>query len=150
MADETFPRLLGQGVCARVGLAAIVLAAAFGSAVSAEVPATAPAATAAPAMRTTPTTRILAIGHLTRAFRPGVAQATMPQEVRDTVELYLNGKISDWYVRKDQPGVVFILDLTDATAARDLLAQLPLVKAGQLEFDLIPLGPLAPLSILTH
>ncbi len=105
---------------------------------------------AAPAMRTTPTTRILAIGHLAPTFRPGVTQPIMPQEVRDTVELYLNGKISEWYVRKDKPGVVFILDLTDVEAARTLLGTLPLAKAGQLEFDLIPLGPLAPLSILTR
>jgi hypothetical protein len=104
----------------------------------------------APAMRTTPTTRILAIGHLAATFRPGVTQPIMPQEVRDTVELYLNGKISEWYVRKDQPGVVFILDMTDVEAARTLLGDLPLAKAGQLQFVLIPLGPLAPLSILTR
>ena len=148
MSHATSLRPIRSGACARIALLATMLAAAFGSSVAAEVPASAPAA--GPAMRSTPTTRILAIGHLTSAFRPGVTQATMPQEVRDTVELYLNGKISDWYVRKDQPGVVFVLDLTDVAAARALLGELPLVKGGQLAFDLIPLGPLAPLSILTR
>ena len=129
--------------------AAVIAAAVFGFATAAHTQTAAPPS-AATVMRTTPTTRILAIGHLAATFRPGVSQPIMPQEVRDTVELYLNGKISEWYVRKDKPGVVFILDMTDVDAARSLLATLPLSKAGQLDFDLIPLGPLAPLSILTR
>lgn len=96
----------------------------------------------------TPTTRILAIGRLTRPPTPAELQAIMPGEVRDTLDLYLAGKIADWYVTKDAPGVVFILDTRSVDEARQLTAALPLVKAGLMQFQFIPLGPLAPLKLL--
>jgi hypothetical protein len=95
-----------------------------------------------------PTTRILAIGRLTSKSTPGAIGAVLPQEVRDTVKLYLGGKIEQWYVRKDQASVVFILNMTDVNEARRTLEQLPLGRADLMEFDLIPLGPLAPLAAL--
>lgn len=95
-----------------------------------------------------PTTRILAIGRLTSTSTPGAIGAVLPQEVRDTVKLYLEGKIEQWYVRKDQASVVFILNITDVNEARRTLAQLPLGRADLMEFDLIPLGPLSPLAAL--
>jgi len=95
-----------------------------------------------------PTTRILAIGRLTSKSTPGAIGAVLPQEVRDTVKLYLGGKIEQWYVRKDQASVVFILNMTDVNEARRTLEQLPLGKADLMEFDLIPLGPLSPLAAL--
>jgi hypothetical protein len=98
-----------------------------------------------------PTTRILAIGRLAPRASPGAVGAVLPQEVRDTVKLYLTGKIDQWYVRKDQASVVFILNITDVDEARRTLAQLPLGRANLMEFDLIPLGPLSPLAALgTH
>ena len=97
---------------------------------------------------TVTTTRILAIGHLTPKATPRVMPAVMPDEVRETVRLYLAGKVADWYVRKDGPGVVFILNLTDVAEARALLEQLPLGRQGLMDFDLIPLGPLSPLGLL--
>jgi hypothetical protein len=95
-----------------------------------------------------PTTRMLAIGRLTPGTTPRELGAVLPEEVRDTVKLYLSGKIDQWYVRKDQTGVVFILNITDADEARRTLAQLPLGRAKLMEFDLIPLGPLSPLAAL--
>ncbi len=56
-----------------------------------------------------PTTKVLAIGKLTAKATPVEMRTTMPQEVRDTVRLYLAGKIDSWYVRQDQPGVVFLM-----------------------------------------
>ena len=100
------------------------------------------------AMPVTPTTRILAIGHLTAAATPEAMKAAMPQEVRDTVRLYLSGRIEQWYGRKDRPGVVFIIDSADPAEARALLEALPLGRRGLMDFDLIPLGPLAPLGLL--
>jgi hypothetical protein len=98
-----------------------------------------------------PTTRILAIGRLAPGASPGAVGAVLPQEVRDTVKLYLTGKIDQWYVRKDQASVVFILNITDVDEARRTLAQLPLGRANLMEFDFIPLGPRSPLAALgTH
>ena len=94
-----------------------------------------------------PTVKILAIGHIIMA-KNGDRQAIMPSEVRETVKLYLAGKIDSWYVRKDQPGVVFLMNVTTTKEAHDLLEALPLGKAGIMEFDLIPIGPLSPLQYL--
>ena len=93
-----------------------------------------------------PTTKILAIGRIL----PGSAdrQTIMPSEVRETVKLYLAGKIDSWYVRKDQPGVVFLMNVTSVEEAQALLEALPLGKAGIMAFDLIPIGPLSPLNYL--
>ncbi len=72
----------------------------------------------------------------------------MRQEVRDTVKLYLAGKLDQWFVRRDQNGVVFLLNVSSVDEARTLLEGLPLGQAKLMEFDLIPLGPLSPLGIL--
>ncbi len=74
----------------------------------------------------------------------------MQQEVRDTVRLYLSGKLDQWFVRKDQRGVVFLLNVTTVAEARELLEKLPLGEKKLMEFDLIPLGPLSPLGLLVQ
>jgi hypothetical protein len=64
-------------------------------------------------MPQTPTTKILAVG----TFAPGTdmsqVQRILPTEVRETAQLYLDGKIDQWYSLEDRPGVVFILNMTD-------------------------------------
>jgi hypothetical protein len=101
-----------------------------------------------PTMTSTPTTRILAIG----TINPGVDQAKvfeiLPNEVRETVNLYLDGKIDQWYSLQDRRGVVFILNVTDPTVAREMLEKLPLGQTHLMSFELISLGPLNPLRRL--
>ena len=103
---------------------------------------------AQPATASTPTTRILAIG----TINPGVDQAKvlaiLPNEVRETVTLYLDGKIDQWYSLQDRRGVAFILNVTDPAAAHEMLEKLPLGQAHLMSFELIPLGPLNPLRQL--
>jgi hypothetical protein len=103
---------------------------------------------AQPTTTSTPTTKILAIG----TINPGVDQAkvleTLPNEVRETVTLYLDGKIDQWYSLQDRRGVVFILNVTDTTVAHEMLEKLPLGQAHLMSFELIRLGPLNPLSRL--
>ena len=99
---------------------------------------------------TAPTTQILAIGHATPKFTPAVLRTVLPEEVRDTVKLYLQGKIGDWYMRNDRPGVVFILNTADPAEARRLMDGLPFGRDGLMDFDLIPLGPLTPLGLLLN
>jgi len=95
-----------------------------------------------------PTTRILAMGHLT----PGTSRAdiapVMKDEVPATLRLYLDGKIDQWYFRNDVNGVVFIMNCSTVEEAHAILEKLPLGQHKMMEFDLIPLGPLAPLSAL--
>lgn len=86
------------------------------------------------------------------SVKPGFAreeiQKAMPEEVRATVRLYLEGKIEQWYARRDGKGVVFILRCKDTAEANTLLEALPLAKAGLMTHALMLLGPLTPLRVL--
>lgn len=72
----------------------------------------------------------------------------MPDEVRETVKLYLDGKIQQWYARSDGRGVMFILNVTDTAAAKALMDGLPLSTANLANYEYIALGPLTPLRYL--
>jgi hypothetical protein len=103
---------------------------------------------AQPAVPPTPTTRILAIGTVNPGVELAAVQAILPAEVRETVRLYLDGKIDQWFSLQDRSGVVFILNVTDAAAAGAMLEKLPLGQAHLMRFELIPLAPLNPLRQL--
>ena len=103
---------------------------------------------AQPMTTSTPTTKILAIGTINPGVDSAKVFAILPNEVRDTVDLYLNGKIDQWYSQQERRGVVFILNVTDPAAARDMLEKLPLGQAHLMSFELIPIGPLNPLRQL--
>jgi hypothetical protein len=96
----------------------------------------------------TPTTRILAIGTVNSGADPAAVRSILPTEVRNTVTLYLEGKIDQWYSLQGRPGVAFILNVTDPTAAHEMLEKLPLGQAHLMSFELIPLAPLNPLRQL--
>ena len=100
------------------------------------------------ATTSTPTTKILAIGTVNPGVDPAKVFAILPNEVRETVGLYLDGKIDQWYSLEDRRGVVFILNVTDSAAAHDMLEKLPLGQAHLMSFELIPVGPLNPLRSL--
>ena len=74
--------------------------------------------------------------------------AVLPEEVRETVDLYLDGKIEQWYSLQGKPGVAFIINVTDPAVAHEMLEKLPLGKAHMMSFELIPIGPLNPLRRL--
>lgn len=78
---------------------------------------------------------------------PEIAKA-MPQEVRDTVQLYLDGKILQWFGRSDGRGVVFILNCATVAEAKAITDTLPLTKANLATFEYIALSPLTPLRML--
>jgi hypothetical protein len=104
-----------------------------------------------PVSLATPVTKILAIGQLTeKAANTAEFLQVMTHEVPATVQLYLGGKIEQWWIKPDATGVVFILNLTDKDEAFELLEALPLGVAGMMKFDFIPLGPLTPLRLLLN
>ena len=72
----------------------------------------------------------------------------MPSEVKNTVQLYLDGKIEQWWARGDGKGVVFVLDCKSVDEAKALVEALPLVKEKFASFEYMPLRPLTPLRIL--
>jgi hypothetical protein len=86
--------------------------------------------------------------HKNPRHRDPECRAILPKEVRETVSLYLDGKIDQWYSLQGRPGVAFILNVTDPAAAHEMLEKLPLGQAHLMSFELIPLAPLNPLRQL--
>ena len=84
--------------------------------------------------------------------KPGVTRervmAIMPAETRATVQLYLDGKIREWYSREDGRGGVFLLNTRDVAEAKSIMETLPLAKEDMLDHEYIPVGPLMPLRLL--
>jgi hypothetical protein len=84
--------------------------------------------------------------------KPGVKReqvmAVMPAEIRATVQLYLEGKIRDWYAREDGRGGIFLLNTKDVEEAKSIMESLPLAKENLLDHEYIPVGPLMPLRLL--
>lgn len=84
--------------------------------------------------------------------KPGVARervmAIMPAEIHATVQLYLDGKIRDWYSREDGKGGVFLLNTSDVEEAKSIMESLPLGNEHLLDHEYIPVGPLLPLRLL--
>jgi hypothetical protein len=74
--------------------------------------------------------------------------AVMPAEIRQTVQLYLNGQIREWYSRGDGRGVVLLLDTRDVAEAQAIMEGLPLAKQDLMDHEYIALGPLLPLRLL--
>ena len=74
--------------------------------------------------------------------------AVMPDEIRQTVQLYLNGKVREWYSRSDGRGAVFLLDLKDVAEAHAIMEGLPLARQNLLDHEYIAVGPLLPLRLL--
>jgi hypothetical protein len=72
----------------------------------------------------------------------------LPAEIRQTVQLYLNGKIREWYSRGDGRGAVFLLDSKDVDEAHAIMEDLPLAKQNLMDHEYIAVGPLLPLRLL--
>ena len=110
--------------------------------------AAAPGALAETPLPATPTTKILAIGTFAQGTGMQLVQHTLDAETRATAELYLQGKIDQWYSLGNRPDVVFLLNVTDLGAAQAMLEALPLGRAHLMTFELYPIGPLKPLRQL--
>src|SRR5262249_40219453 len=93
------------------------------------------------------TMKVLAIGAITKPLTDEQRQQLMAKEVADTLKLYLDGKIDQFWFRKDKVGVIFLMnaEVDEAKAATD---KLPLTAGGFMTFEHIPVGPLAPLGLL--
>jgi hypothetical protein len=150
MSPHVRDSLAGRvGRLVRLGLAvAVVAALAAVNPTTSFAQSTMPTAAPPSSGLDVPTTKLLAIGTFTAKGSPDRWKPLLPSEVRDTVRLYLAGKIDQWYLKQDQSGVVFMMNVTDPKEARELLGRFPFGQAGLMEFEIIPLGPIAPLRVL--
>jgi hypothetical protein len=94
------------------------------------------------------TTGVLVILTVKAGITREQVMAVMPDEVRQTVQLYLNGKIREWYSRSDGRGAVFLLDARDVAEAHATMDALPLAKQELIDHEYIAVGPLMPLRLL--
>ena len=86
---------------------------------------------AASGVRTVPTPKTTAVLVIETAKQGVTAQqimAIIPEEIRATVKLYLDGKIQQWYSRGDGRGVIFVVDAKTEDEARAIIETLPLAK----------------------
>jgi hypothetical protein len=83
---------------------------------------------------------------------PDVTRETINQylkiETAKAWEFYNAGVFREMYIRTDFPNAVLMLECVDVEAAREVLAELPMVEENLIDFDLIPLGPFDCLSVL--
>ena len=129
------PRAIRNGVLA---LALILLVAVSGASPSrAQEQATSP-----------PTTGVMVMVTVKAGVTREQVMAVMPAEIRQTVQLYLNGKIREWYSRGDGRGVVLLLDTRDVAEAHAIMDALPLGKQNIVDHEFITVGPLMPLRML--
>jgi hypothetical protein len=94
------------------------------------------------------TTAVLVIQTAKQGVTPNQIMAVIPEEIRATVKLYLDGKIRQWYSRGDGKGVVFLVDAKSEDEARAIMETLPLAKEHLMDHQYIPVGPLMPLRAL--
>jgi hypothetical protein len=92
--------------------------------------------------------KVLAIGSITKPVTPQQRQEIMPKEVPETLKLYLDGKIEQFWSRSDRPGVVVLMNVESIEKAKETVDSLPLVTEGFAQYEFMPLGPLSPLALL--
>jgi hypothetical protein len=91
--------------------------------------------------------KIMAIGTL-KPLSQEQRQKHLPKEVPATLQLYLDGKMEQFWMRDKEEGVIFLMSVDSVDEADRLLKALPLGQAKLLTFDLMPIGPLWPLGML--
>ncbi|HZW03126.1 MAG TPA: muconolactone Delta-isomerase family protein [Anaerolineaceae bacterium] len=84
--------------------------------------------------------------------RPGLSAADfqphLSAEARQAWALYRQGVIRELYFRADRHTAVLVLECSSAAEAQAALDTLPLVQAGLIEFELLPLEPYTGFSRL--
>lgn len=91
--------------------------------------------------------KVMAVGAL-KPLTPEQRQQYLPDEVPATLQLYLDGKMEQFWLRDKGAGVIFLMSVESVDEADKLLKALPLGRANLLTFELMPIGPLTPLGML--
>ena len=85
--------------------------------------------------------KILALERETPDTPPEGYAPHLKAEAARVWELYKSGQIREMYFRQDRSEAVLILECSDAEEAHQVLDSLPLVQAGLIGFEVIPLVP---------
>jgi muconolactone delta-isomerase len=85
--------------------------------------------------------KLLALEHELPGATAEQFQPHLKAEAHRVWELQQSGALREIYFRADQHTAVLILECVDVEEARRTLSSLPLVMAGLIEFEIIPLAP---------
>ena len=85
--------------------------------------------------------KILALEKEVAQTQPSDFQPYLLNEAAKVYELYQAGVIRESYFRQTAHTAVLMLECANVDEARKVLGELPLVKAGLITFDVIPLAP---------
>jgi hypothetical protein len=106
------------------------------------------AASGVPSIPTPETTAVLVIETAKQGVTAQQIMAIIPEEIRATVKLYLDGKIQQWYSRGDGKAALFMVNAKNEDEARAIMESLPLSKEELIDHEYIPVGPLMALRAL--
>ena len=85
--------------------------------------------------------KILALERAVPGVSPQAFTAELlREEARAAWSLHQAGAIRELHFRADREEAVLVLEADDVAAARRTLAELPLVRAGLIDFELVPLA----------
>jgi len=85
--------------------------------------------------------KVLALGRDLVAQDDARFAELRPAEARVVWELQQGDVLREVYFRADRPNGVLVFEVPDVAAARAAIDSLPLVAAGLIDFDLVPLRP---------
>jgi len=85
--------------------------------------------------------KILALEKESPGTTPEQFAPHLKAEAARVWELYQSGQLREMYFRQDRSEAVLILECADVEEAHQVLGTLPLVQAGLIGFEVIPLVP---------
>lgn len=91
--------------------------------------------------------KVFAIASAKPTLTPDELKKHMPNEVPATLKHYLDGTVEQMWFREGA-GPIFLMNVESVDKAKASLDTLPLVAAGHMSYELMPVGPLMPLGML--
>ena len=85
--------------------------------------------------------KILAIERDLPGVDPVAMQPLLKAEAAHVYDLLQAGVVREIYFLADRPSAVLILECANVEEAEQVLATLPLLQAGLIAFDILPLAP---------
>ncbi len=85
--------------------------------------------------------KIIALEKESETVQPSDFKPHLKSEAQKLWELHQSDHVREMYFREDQKTAVLILECESIETANQILSQLPLVKKGLIQFELIPLIP---------
>jgi hypothetical protein len=94
------------------------------------------------------TIKVLCISEWAKAPSPEERDAILPKGGSRHSEALSQWRHRADVFKLDAPGVAFLVNAQSVNAAKTHMSGLPMGQAGLMDFDFIPVGPLAPLGML--